>query len=293
MKPLNKTITALLSVMFLFTQYSGFAQGATKGDVSVTLNYFVINNQVPYLLVRAKTKIDGKFQPVAGIELKLFLDKDSAGTIIGKVITNKKGEASAIIPVTVKTAWATITKHNFLATFDGNKQFEPAKGDLTVSRAKILIDAGSDKKITASVFELKDAAWVPVKGVDVKIGVKRQGADLPVNETASFTTDSTGTVSADFKRDSIPGDAKGNITLVARVDDNDTYGNLLIEKTVPWGAKFVPVSTSFNERSLFGTRDKTPIWLLVIAYSILIAVWGILILLVRSVFKIKKIGEAT
>lgn len=292
MKPLNKTITALLSVMFLFMQYSGFAQGATKGDVSVALNYFVVNNQVPYLLVRAKTKIDGKFQPVAGIGLKLFLDKDSTGTFIGKVITNNKGEATAIIPATVKTEWATSTKHTFLATFDGNKQFEPANGDLTVSRAKILIDAGSDKKITASVFELKDAAWMPVKGVDVKIGVKRQGADLPVNETTSFTTDSTGTTSADFKRDSIPGDAKGNITLVARIDDNDTYGNLLIEKTVPWGARFVPVST-FNQRSLFGTRDKTPIWLLVIAYSILVVVWGILISLVRSVFKIKKIGEAT
>jgi hypothetical protein len=290
MKKLYKPIITLLSAVLLFTGYNGFSQGATKGDVSLGVNYFIVNNQVPYLLVRAKSKIDGKFQPVVGITIKLFLDKDSTGTLIGNVITNDKGEASTIIPATVKAEWATTAKHTFLATFAGNKKFESAKGDLTMSRAKILIDVSSDKKITASVFELKDAAWIPVKAIDVKIGVKRQGADLPVNEKPTFTTDSTGTVAADFKRDSIPGDAKGNITLVARIDDNDTYGNLVIEKTVPWGAKFAPVST-FNERSLFGTRDKTPIWLLVMAYSILIVVWGILISLVRSIFKIKKLGD--
>jgi hypothetical protein len=290
MKKLNQPFIILLSVLLLLSGYSGFAQGTPKGDVSLAVNYFIVNNQVPYLLVRAKSKIDGKFQPVAGITVKLFLDKDSTGTFIGKVTTNEKGEASTTIPATVKTEWGATSKHTFLATFDGNKKFESAKGDLTMSRAKILIDVSSDKKVTASVFELKDAAWIPVKAVDVKIGVKRQGADLPVNEKPTFTTDSTGTVAADFKRDSIPGDAKGNIILVARIDDNDTYGNLVIEKTVPWGTKFVPVS-NFNERSLFGTRDKTPIWLLVMAYSILIVVWGILISLVRSIFKIKKLGE--
>lgn len=291
MKKLNKLIVAFLSIILLFSGYNGFAQGSAKNDVSLGVNYFIVNNQVPYLLVRAKSKIDGKFQPVAGITVKLFLDKDSTGTFIGKVTTNEKGEASTTIPATVKTEWGISAKHTFLATFDGDKKFESTKADLTMSRAKILIDISSDKKITASVFELKDAAWIPVKAVDVKIGVKRQSADLSVNEKPTFTTDSTGTVAADFKRDSIPGDANGNITLVARIDENDTYGNLVIEKTVPWGAKFVPVN-NFNERSLFGTRDKTPIWLLVMAYSILIAVWGILISLVRSIFKIKKIGEA-
>jgi len=290
MKSLNNIKTAILSIAILFSGYHGFSQGATKGDLSVALSYFSVNNQVPYITAKVKTKIDGRFQPVAGISLKLFLDKDSTGTFIGKVTTNENGEASTTIPVSVKKEWTTSTKHIFLATFDGNKKYDAAKGDLTISQAKILIDAGSDKKITASVLELKNGTWVPVNAVDVKIGVKRLGSDLPVGDKPTVTTDSTGTAAADFKRDSIPGDAKGNITLVARVEDNDTYGNLVIEKTVPWGAKFIPLS-NFNERSLYGTRYKTPIWLLVAAYSILIAVWGILITLVVSVFKIKKLGE--
>lgn len=291
MKLQNKYIFGLLSIVFLLSfDLAAHSQDAQKGDLNVTINYFINNNKVPYLLVKAKTKVDGKFQNVSGINLNLFLDKDSTGTSIGKVITNEKGEATAIIPSSLKDQWKSSVKHTFLATFEGNKKFESAKADLTVGKAKILIDTTSDKKITATVMEMKDTSWTPVKGVELKIAVRRLDADLSVNETATFTTDSLGQASADFKRDSIPGDAKGNIILVAKIEDNDQYGNLLVEQSVPWGAKFVS-SNTFDRRTLFATRDKAPIWLLFIAYSIVFTVWGILISLVINIFKIKKLGQ--
>jgi hypothetical protein len=291
MKPLNKIFIGLLTALLLLPGFNGFSQGSPKNDVNVAISYFNYNNRVPYLAVNAKSKIDGRFRPVGGIEVKLFLDKDSAGTFIGKVVTNEKGTANIVIPASAKAEWNTATSHTFLATFDGNKQFESAKADLTVARAMISMSVTDDKKITATVMALKDKMWVPVKGVDVKIAVKRLGANLLVNETPTFTTDSTGQASADFKRDSIPGDSKGNIILVAAVEENDQFGNLSIEKTVPWGSKFQYVST-FDKRSLFATRDKAPVWLQLIAYSIMFAVWGILIYLVFNVLKIKKLGKS-
>ncbi|MDP9048312.1 MAG: hypothetical protein M3N14_09260 [Bacteroidota bacterium] len=289
MKLLNKIINGSLIIALVLLSQAGFSQGAEKGDVSVAINYFINNNQVPYLVVKVKTKVDGRFKNVSGIVIKLFLDKDSAGTFIAKVVTNEKGEATATIPPSVKKQWHTQIKHTFLATFEGDKKYGPAKADLTVAKAKILIDAGSDKTITATVFEMKDTTWVPVKGVDVVLAIRRTAADLPINDKPAFTTDSTGKASGDFKRDHMPGDAKGNITLVAKIVDNDQYGNLRIERTVPWGAKFIAVNT-FNKRSLFATRDKAPVWLLFIAISIIIAVWGVLVMLVFNLFKIKRLG---
>jgi hypothetical protein len=291
MKPLHKILIGLLSITFLLPAYNGFAQASQKGDLSIAINYFSDNNHIPYLVVKVKTKVNGRFQTVGGIGLKLFLDKDSAGTLIANMTTNEKGEATALIPPSLKKEWGAYGKHTFLATFDGDGKYAPTKADLTMSPARILISTSEDKKITASLMELKDKVWIPVKDVDVKIAVRRLGGDLPVNESPTFTTDSTGTASADFKRDSIPGDSKGNIILVAKVEDNDQYGNLSVEKTVPWGAKFEYAST-FNRRTFFATGNKAPIWLLVVAISIIIAVWGILIYLVFNVFKIKKIGES-
>ncbi len=290
MKPLYKKLAGLLSIVFLSLSINSFSQDSPKGNLSVAVNYFIDNNTVPYLLVKVKTKVDGRFKPVGNIHLKLFLDKESAGTLIGQVVTNDKGEAVTSIPVTVKGEWGAAIKHTFLATFEGDKKFNSANADLTVGKAKILIDTTSDRKIVATILEMKDTAWTPVKGVDVAIGIRRMNADLSVNETATFTTDSTGHASADFKRDSIPGDANGNIILVAKVLDNDQYGNLRIEKTVAWGAKFSPVNT-FGRRTLFATRGKAPIWLILMATSIIVVVWGILISLVVNLFKIKKLGQ--
>ncbi|MBS1532686.1 MAG: hypothetical protein JSU01_20455 [Bacteroidetes bacterium] len=289
MKQLNKTITGLVSFVLIISGYNGFSQSAQKASVNIAINYFNANNSIPHLVVNAKTRVNGRFQPVGGIAVKLLLDKDSAGTTIGKVVTNEKGEAASFIPPSVKQEWASSKTHTFLAVFDGNNKFEATKADLTIAPARMLIST-NDKSITATVLQLKDTSWVPVKGVDLKIGVRRLGGDLPVNETPTFTTDSTGQASADFKRDSIPGDSKGNIVLVAKVEDNDQFGNLSVEKTVPWGGKFKYVST-FDRRTLFGTRDKAPIWLIFMSGGVILAVWITLILLVRNIFAIKKIGR--
>ncbi|TWI98020.1 hypothetical protein JN11_03098 [Mucilaginibacter frigoritolerans] len=290
MKLLNKIRIASLSVILVLLSFNGFSQAAEKGDVNIAINYFITNNSVPRLMVKVNTKVNGKFLNVAGISVKLFLDKDSTGTFIGNVVTNEKGEATIYIPTSVKSEWNTSIKHTFLATFAGNKKYESAKADLTVAKAKILIDAGSDKTVTATVYEMKDTTWTPAKGVDVILALKRLGADLNINETPTFSTDSTGKASGDFKRDSIPGDANGNIILVAKIVDNDNYGNLSIQKVVPWGAKFTSVSV-FNKRTLFATRGKAPIWLIVVSSAIIIAVWGVLIMLVFNIIRIKKLGQ--
>lgn len=293
MKLLTKFPFGILSIILLLSPGPTiFAQEPGKSDLSASLSYYLNNNKVPYLVVKAKAKLKGKFRPVSGARFILYLDSDSISSLLNTVTTNDNGEALAVIPVLLKDQWISTKNHSFHAVFEGNKQYGSAKADLTVSRSKIAIDTAEDKKIIVTVFEWKDSSWIPVKGVDIAIAIKRMDAYLNVNETSSFTTDSTGKVSADFKRDSLPGDKDGNITIVAKVDDNDRFGNLYTEKKVPWGVKFTPINV-FNRRTLFATRNKAPVWLLLMAYSIVISVWVILIYLVATLFKIKRLGKSS
>jgi len=291
MKLLNKILFGSLSIIFLFSSYDGFSQGADKGSLSVAVSYLNVDNQIPYVSVKVKTKIDGKFQNVAGIALKLSLNKDSVGTLIGKVVTNERGEATALIPPSLKKEWNKSAKHTFLASFAGNTKYDSTSAAITIIKARLSIDTAAGRSVVATVMEMKDTAWTPVKGVDVVLAVRRMDGDLNINETATFTTDSTGKASGDFKRDSIPGDLNGNITLVAKVLDNDSYGNLSVEKNVHWGSKFVSNANDFNARTLFATRAKAPVWLMVFATGIIIAVWTVLIMLVQNILKIKKLGK--
>lgn len=269
------------------------AQGTEKGPLKVSISYFTNDNRLPYLVVNAKSKVDGKFQPVTGAEVKLYLDKDSSGKgigLIGKVVTNEKGKAGTYIPPSLEKIWKASPNHTFIAVTDKTKDFDETNTELSIAKSRITIDTAEDKNVVATFSEFKDNQWVPVKGVEVKLGIKRLCGDLLINEDQSYTTDSLGKVKGEFKKLGLPGDKAGNIVLVAKVEDNDQYGNLRIERAEPWGLKFV-AGNDFFQRALWGSQFHSPFWLVFMAYSIIIGVWGTIIYLIFMLIKIKKLGK--
>ncbi len=282
---------SIVVVLLSFIGLSVLAQATAKNDLQLSVSYFNSNNKIQYLVAHTKCKIDGKFQLVSNVEVSFYISNDSsAANLLGKSTTNEKGEAVLMIPPTAKNEWVKSSKQNFEVVSKASVLYDETKANTPVSKAKLKIETSDDKKITVTVLEQKDTTWSIVKGVELKVAIKRLDGDLNVNETQTFTTDSTGTISADFKRDSLPGDLNGNLTLIAKVEDNDTYGNLTVEKVVPWGSKF-EYSSRFDRRTLFARRGHSPIWLELLAYSIILAVWIILIHLIGQIRKIKKLGE--
>lgn len=289
----NKMIVVALAIL-MAAPFRVFAQDSTKSELVMTVSYFMNNNKLVYLAVNTKTKIEKKFQPVQGMVVDLYLDSDSAANLVGKVTTNEKGLAKAIIPPALKKLWDSATSHTFIGVSEPTKQFDATTAEAAITKTKITIDTATDaetRNITVTVSALQDGEWVPAKDVEMKVGVARSGGSiLSAGDEETYTTDSTGTVTAEFKRDSLAGDEKGNIILAAKVEDNDQYGNLFVEKTVPWGVALKPETNFFDQRTLWTTRFRTPFWLLFMAYSIVIGVWGTMIYLVWQIVKIKKLG---
>jgi len=288
----NHRILFLLTALIIISSAAHTQDSAAKQPL-LDVNYFSYNNNIPYVQVMARLKQGRKFEPVKGVSFKVYLDSISSTWLMtDKAVTDETGKADVAIPPSLPRQWNASAKHKFIAEASGVKEFEGEKAETEITKARLLIDTatGETKSITATFTALENGEWAPVKGADIKIMIKRLGGDLTVGDEPTYTTDSTGTVTAEFKRDSIPGDAKGNIVLTAVIEDNDDYGNLSVEKTATWG---VPLrfGNTFNERSLFATRDKAPIWLLFMAYVIIGIVWGTLIYLVFQIFKIKKLGK--
>ncbi len=291
---LLKLNSIFLVVLALLLSSAAISQDSVAKTPVLNLRYFSSENKIPYLLVQARWKAGKKYQPAKGITVKLYLDSTSdAFALNEKVVTGESGEAIAILPPALQTKWDASPKHKFMAEATGNKEFDGMSADVEITKAKLEIDTSTDadtKTVSTTVTALQNGKWVPVKGVEMKIGIKRLGGNLKIGDDDTYTTDSTGKISAQFKRVSLPGDEKGNLVLVAQVEDNDQFGNLTVEKTVPWGAKLKIVNT-FNQRSLFATRNKTPGWLLFMAYLIIGIVWGTLLYLVSRLVKIKKLGR--
>lgn len=283
-------IKQLLILVILLVPSLLIAQAVEKNSLSLTLKYFNDNNKTHHLLVQAKSKIDGKFQQIAAIPVQFYIGSEPVPEkLLGKAVTNDKGEALLLIPPKAQSVWITSPNQSFIVVSAANNKFEEGRGDLAITKAKLKIDTIEGKNITASIVAMVDTVWTPIANVDFVIGVKRLGGLLNVNEKLTYTTDSTGMVSAEFKRDSLPGDVKGNLVLVASVVDNDTYGSLTAEMEVPWGTKSVYM-TNFDHRTLFARRGYSPLWLEILAYTIVLAVWSVIIYLVVQIKKIKKLG---
>jgi hypothetical protein len=251
------------------------------------------DNSVQYLMVQTVLKNGKKTQPLPRQVVKLFLDSSAAENLIMKTYTDENGKAKVIIPPPLQDKWKSDPRHIFVGVLEATSIEEERTTTLEITKSKIVIDTSTSDgihSIHVQVMVFENNEWVGAKDVEMKVGIQRLGGILPAGEEETYTTDSTGVITVEMKKDSLPGDEKGNIILAVKVEDNELYGNLLSEKIVPWG-KVVKHDTSFfQQRTLWTTRFRTPFWLLFMAYSIVIGVWGTIIYLVYQIVKIKKIS---
>ena len=282
-------------LLFLAVTTCVVAQDSTVNLPSVNVRYFVKDNNVQYITVQSRIKEGRKFNPLPKREVQLYLDSADNTNLIAKIITDKKGEGSCTLPPSLKDKWNNSNKHSFIAVLKGEKGEEEITSTLEITKAKIAIDTSNTdgtRSINVKVLYADNNEWLPAKDVEMKVGVDRSGSVLSAGDEATYTTDSTGIVNVEFKKLNLPGDKTGNFMLVAKVEDNEQYGNLIIEKSVPWGTATKVDNTFFDQRTLWTTRFRTPFWLLLMAYSIVIGVWGTIIYLVMQIVKIKKLGVA-
>jgi len=268
--------------------------GNEKKELQLNVTYYQPKNNIPYVLVTTKTKVDRKFIGVKDLKVNVYLNEASDSNLIQSFQSNEAGEERIYIPTSFKGVWDAASSFTFIAVAAANKEFDETKSEVAITKAKMEIDTSrtdETKNVTVSVKQLQNGEWIPAKGVELKIAVKRSIGNLPIGDEETYTTDSTGSVTAEFKRDSLLGDAKGNFILIARTEDNENFGNLFAEKNVNWGVAPI-IDNSFDHRSLWATRTKTPIWLLGLAYSIIAGVWGTLIYLILQMIRIRKMGKA-
>ncbi|MEO7924743.1 MAG: hypothetical protein ABIR30_13760 [Chitinophagaceae bacterium] len=289
----NKCIVWLLPLLFILinTRVSAQEDSVTTEEV-VAIKYYSENNRMQYLIVQSMLKTGKKTSPLKNKSFQVYLDSIAPGNLIAKLTTDKDGKAKCFLPPALKAVWDATASHKFFATAPGKE--EEALASLEILKATIQLDTSSAdgaRNITVAIKKYENGEWTPASEVEMKVGIQRLGSILSAGDEATYTTDSSGTVTVPFAKDSLPGDTKGNFILAASVEDNDQLGNLSIKKVVPWGVAMKPGKDFFAQRTLWTTRFRTPFWLLFIAYAIVLSVWGTLIYLIVQLFKIKKLGN--
>jgi len=176
------------------------------------------------------------------------------------------------------------------ANYEGNDKYRSASNDLEIMDLNLQISyelEDSIKILTVAATTLDgEGNEIPAEEVSINIGVERLHSVLPIDE---LETDEDGIGIIEFP-DDIPGDAEGNITIVAKVDESDDYGTVSATSASNWG---VPVNYELKAlpRQLF--TDEAPLWMIASVFIILLGAWYHFFLSITKLVKLKKAGDAS
>lgn len=121
---------------------------------------------------------------------------------------------------------------------------------------------------------------------EVTLFVNRYFGKLQIDKVVHTST--SGLAVFSFPND-LPGDKEGNIELVVNVND-EVYGEIESVNKLKIG---VPVDKPpLNEkRAIWNILNKAPLWIIITFTTVVLAVGGVLLLILRNLMKIRKIGN--
>ena len=285
MKIFNTTTAAILFCGVSFAQ-------AQKSESSIQLSFSkkTDNSKTISALVNAKNK-DKKFIPARNAHISFYAKKEKELVLITKSITDGRGKTTATLPKDIPLD----ADHFFDITVkvENDSAYENAEENLHLKDANLTIKLNqhdTSRTVTAIVSETgTDGNVKAVKDVPIKFYVQRLFGKMPAADDCTVNTDEKGEAVFSYPK-GIPGDTLGNITVVAMIEDNDTYGTIESKSICDFG-KIVPLEKDPFPRAIWGAHAQ---WGLIITLSILYGgVWSSYIFMAFQLRKIKKEEELT
>jgi hypothetical protein len=218
--------------------------------------------------------------PLPGMEISFF--SGSEKQLIATALTNGKGIARVELPSDLKIVAGSDGLWTFSSEYKGNDTIaggtsETAVKDVRLEMTLSVVD--TIKTVTVTAFVDENGVEKPAAGESVKVVVPRMFSDLLIGE---LTLDDTGTATVEFP-DDLPGDKDGNIPVVAKFEENPTFGNVEKRETIKWG---VPTDYSVPKTHRALWTKTAPKWMIYTLTILLAGVWGHYLFAIISLIRI-------
>jgi len=274
-------IVAVLSFL-LMGSFPLFSQEKTIINPYIQLQYFK-NTDNERTLQATLTYSENRMElPLTGMEIS-FYSGSAVKVLLATVNTDEKGIAKFPIDENVKLS---LVKNEwiFSSEFKGNDTIEACLSEITVRDMKlemILSEVDTIHTIMLKAVTSENGKETPVSGEIVIISVPRMFSLLPVIEA---TLDDNGTAVVEFPSD-IPGDKEGFLTIIARVDEHPSYGNVERKAVQKWG---IPTEYAIPKIHRALWTKTPPMWMIITLSILLTGVWGHYLFAIISLIRIKR-----
>lgn len=256
-----------------------------KNKARINADYVKVIGGEHFLNIKASARIDKKTVEVSHIDLQILQELNDEEIEIGKTTTNASGISKFIIEDFANLQPDSSGVYNLVISFDGNDSFKKASRDVSFRNADIeakWIVKDSVNYVSAKLIDTQlDSALAEIP---LTVRVDRLFRPLKIGDDF-YDTDDDGEIQVPIE-DGIPG-IEGNLKLEVVLSESDDYGTVIAQLTAPIGTVIVDEST-YDQRTMWSPRGKTPIFLLAVTYSFIFIVWGIFLYLFINLVRIIK-----
>jgi hypothetical protein len=238
-----------------------------------------------YFDLTATARVDGENINVPNIDLILTNEFNGEEVELGTTTTNKMGKSKYILKSINELKPDSLNIYTVNVSFKGNEKFKRASRTVSFKDASItasIITKDSINYVSAIIKETSTDSLLSDQYLNVQ--VQRLFRPLRIGEEFN-STDKNGTIIVPVA-EGIPG-IDGNLIIEVVLLDSDDYGTVKAIINAPLGKPIVEEST-FDQRTMWSPRGKTPLFLLIFPNLIIFGMWGLIIYLFINLFKISK-----
>ncbi|WP_242203999.1 hypothetical protein [Aestuariivivens insulae] len=289
MRNMLKYPFAFLVFTTIFITASGlhsiYAQTAEKNAVRLKIDYTKIMDSVSFFNIKAFSRVNRENIDVPNIDLTIFNELDNEKIKLGTTKTDMHGECKFVLKDFSTIKSDTTSTYHFVVTFKGSDAYKKASKSISFKDASIktkLKTKDSINYISATLKETEKDSVLSDQLLNVQ--VQRLFKSLKIGKEFNMT-DENGSITVAVNND-IPG-IDGNLIIEVVLSDSDEYGTVKALAHAPFGTPIIE-DTTFDDRTMWSPRNKTPLFLLLFPNLIIIGIWGIIIYLFVNLFKISK-----
>jgi mono/diheme cytochrome c family protein len=235
-----------------------------------------------------KSNFNKDLKPSPGDPASSKFQTATDGSLFYKITTGRTPMPGFKNTLTEEERWQVISYfRSFNTKYVQPEPVSAPAGTYTGMDISIAVNyLASEHRIKVSTLGTKNNISTPLSGIEVALWVNRYFGNLLVDEPQR--SDVAGNAYFAYK-DSIPGDSKGNVLFVVKLNAEGLDGfkkDTLMQIGEPVNAKSL-----IDTRAMWTVSSQAPIWLIVTYATVVISIWSVLLYIVFLIFKIKKVAH--
>ena len=231
--------------------------------------------------------IDDKRVNIIDAPLSVYIVDETKKELLGTVKTSHSGKAVLNVNPDKTLPKGKDGNYTFEIRFDGKDKIGSASKTIQVQDAFLEMsfsEKDSVNNVVVRVVSVNDKGEnATIRGVPVEFYIKRL---FCLYRFGGMKSDSTGLCTVEFPKN-MPGDTIGNVIVVAKILENDTYGTVETIRTFPHGKRL-----NIEQKAKRGLGDTdAPLWMVYTLLVLLSGVWCHVIYVISLVVRINLIGK--